>query len=244
MKGDVTAGFADVRQELGSTKVEDIRLEDYHQLRTLVEAECETLSQEAQTLQKLSADNFSRVTEFESRFDTEASISRAKFDELGESLKSECLRCQELLAIDGVTMTHELQQARCLDFEAAEEKHNAEIMTLHLSLQQLEESILEDRLKFEKQWTGLKGEVTAGFANLCQELGNPESSLERSCQNDQQHFASGTEMMHQQVSECLKRRPGCRVQVSKLLQRNGEVAEWISPSTRSRARKASMEGLW
>jgi len=90
----------------------DQKLEKFQNNQQHFAAECKTLSQEVQTLQKLNTDHSPRLAKLESRLDTEASNCTAKFNELGTSLKSKCLTCQELLAAEGATRKHEVEQLK------------------------------------------------------------------------------------------------------------------------------------
>merc|ERR1712137_1351187 len=144
-------------------------------LRTLVEAEHETFSQKVQTLQKMSRDHFSRITKLEARLDTEASICKAKFDELGASLKSECLKCQELTA----TVTHELEQMK-LQFNRDDATREASAISLHQltsSHRELSASRLENQKMDTERVSQLGSPLEADLQARCLGCKAAEESL-------------------------------------------------------------------
>jgi len=201
----------------------------HNQLHTFVEGECETLSQEVQTLRNLSADHFSKLAKLESHFDTEASISRAKFDELGASLKSEWVTCHEPTA----RTAHDLEQVKikinqddtACDVPTISQQEltssHAELSASRQENQEMDtergshlESPLEadplcldfkaaeESLRFEKRCTGLESLVQEQQI-LQQKLESMESACKPSFQHGQEHYASETKIMHQQLSKSL-----------------------------------------
>jgi len=104
-----------------------------------------------QTLQKWSADQFLQLAKLELRLDTEASNWRATFDELGALLKSECLTCQELLAVETATRTHELEQLK-MKFN----QHDTAYAGLAISHQELEKQNVDTEADREPRSLDLK----------------------------------------------------------------------------------------